>query len=127
MIRPRLTDAFAVDDAVVDGHLDRQPLGIVDHRRAEALAQLSEIGAKRHVSRDGRREVALNGGDRHDPVVRIAKVSSGLLGLHLAGALHQHARDDLEAVGDPMLHLLQKDRLLAKEIVLFAELRRERA
>jgi hypothetical protein len=40
--------------------------------------------------------------------------------LDLAGALHQHARDDLETVGDPMLHLLQKDRLLAKEFVLLS-------
>ena len=62
--------------------------------------------------------MALNGGDGHDPVVRIPKVSAGLLGLDLAGALHQHARNDLETVGDPVLHLLQKDRLLANEIVL---------
>jgi hypothetical protein len=25
------------DDTVIDGHLDRQPLRIVDHRRAEAF------------------------------------------------------------------------------------------
>ena len=61
--------------------------------------------------------MALNGGDGHDPVVRIPKVSTGLLGLNLPGALHQHARDDLETVGDPMLHLLQKNRFLAKEII----------
>ena len=59
----------------------------------------------------------LHGGDRHDPVVRIVEMSAGLLGLHFAGALHQQTRDDLEAVGDPVLHFLQKDRLLANEFV----------
>jgi hypothetical protein len=66
--------------------------------------------------------MALNRVDRHDPVVRILEMSPGLLGLDPAGALHQHARDDLETVGDPMLHLLQQDRLLANEIVLLPSL-----
>ena len=33
-------------------------------------------------------------------------------------ALHQNAGDDLEAVGHPMLQLLQQDRLLSQEVVL---------
>lgn len=89
----------------------------MDHRRGKALAQLNEIEAKRHISQSRRGEVTLNGGDRHDPVVRVPEVSPGLLGLNLAGAMHQHARNDLETVGNPMLHLLQKDCLLSNEIV----------
>ena len=50
----------------------------------------------------------------------IPQMSTRLLGLHPAGALHQHACDDLKAVGDPVLHLLQMDRFLANVFVLFS-------
>jgi hypothetical protein len=43
---------------------------------------------------------------------------TGLVRLNLAGALHEDAGDDLEAVRDPVLHLLQKDGLLAQQVVL---------
>ena len=36
----------------------------------------------------------------------------------IAGASHEHGGDDLKAVGDPVLELLQQDLLLAHEIVL---------
>ena len=36
----------------------------------------------------------------------------------LLRALHEHAGDDLEAVGDAVLELLEQDRLLAKQVVL---------
>ena len=51
-------------------------------------------------------------------MMRVLKVSARLFRLHLAGALHQNACDDLEALGDPMLDFLQKYGLLANEIVL---------
>ena len=62
-------------------------------------------------------ELLLQRRDRHDPFVGIVQVASGLLGLHLARALHQHAGDDLKAVGDPVLKLLKKNRLLLQHIV----------
>ncbi len=42
------------------------------------------------------------------------EVSSGLD----VGALHQHTGDDLQAVGDPMLNLLQQDIPFVQQIVL---------
>ena len=60
----------------------------------------------------------LHRGDRHDPMMRVLKMASCLLRLHAPGALHQDAGNDLQAVGDPMLHLLQQDRLFPDELVL---------
>src|ERR1700722_18409554 len=61
----------------------------------------------------------LNGGDRQDAMMRIAQIPSRLLGLHSTSAMHQHACNNLKAVGDPVLHFLKKDRLLANEIIVF--------
>ena len=41
-----------------------------------------------------------------------------LFGLHLTRALHQHARDDLQAVGDTVLQLLQQQALVANQILV---------
>jgi hypothetical protein len=60
----------------------------------------------------------LQGGDGHHALVRVEQVSAGLVGLHLAGALHQNAGDDLQAVGDAVLELLQKHRLFPQHVVL---------
>ncbi len=48
----------------------------------------------------------------------IVQVAPRFLGLHPLGALQQHAGDDLQAVGDAVLQLLQQDRLLPQKIVL---------
>jgi len=107
------------------GHIsdhNRQSLGVADHRRTQAFAKLNEIGAKRHLPQTGRSEMTLHGGDRHNPVVGIPKVSPSLLGLHLASTLQQYACNDLETVGDPMLDLLQKDRLFPNKIILLSRL-----
>ena len=61
--------------------------------------------------------MALHGGDRHDPMMCVLKVSASFFGLHVAGGLHQHACDDLEAVGDPVLDFLEKYRLLPNEVI----------
>ena len=47
----------------------------------------------------------------------VVKIKAGLVRLNLAGTLHQHAGNDLEAVGDPMLKFLEQDLLLAEQIV----------
>ena len=60
----------------------------------------------------------MQGGDRHDPAVGIGQGGAGLVRLGLAGALQDDAGDDLQAVGDPVLDLLQQDRLFAQQVVL---------
>ncbi len=47
----------------------------------------------------------------------ILEMSADFLGLNAARALHEHAGNDLQTVGDPVLHLLQEDGLLANQIV----------
>ena len=51
-------------------------------------------------------------------MMRVLKMPTSFFGLYPSGALHQNACDDLEAVGDPMLDFLEKDRLLANKSVL---------
>jgi hypothetical protein len=48
----------------------------------------------------------------------VMKVDTGFIRLDPARTLHEHAGDNLEAVGDPMLKLLQQDARLADEVVL---------
>ena len=64
--------------------------------------------------------MTLHGGDRHNPVVCVLKVSPSLLRLYLTSTLQQYACNDLETVGDPMLDLLQKDRLFPNKIILLS-------
>jgi hypothetical protein len=47
----------------------------------------------------------------------ITQMVSRLLRPNLLGALHKHAGNDLEAVGDAMLELLKQDLLFAQQIV----------
>ena len=107
-----------VDPALVRVHVERNLLGVADHRGPEALAQLDEVGAQLHLAQGGRRQLPLHRSDRHDPVMRVVQVHPHVLGPDVARALQQHAGDDLQAVGDPVLHLLQQDRLFAEQVVL---------
>jgi len=43
---------------------------------------------------------------------------AGLFGLNLSSALQKNARDDLQAIGHPMLNLLQEYRLVPQQVVL---------
>ena len=90
----------------------------MNHRCAEALAELNEVGAKFDLPQPRRCKMLLHSGDGHEPAVRILEMPAGFVRLNLAGALQQDARDDLETVCDTMLHFLQKDGLLAKQVVL---------
>ncbi len=98
---------------------------VADHRGADALAKLGEVGAQLHVPQPGRGQLLLHGGHRHHPLMGVVEMCARLVGLHPAGALQQHAGDDLEAVGHAVLQLLQQDRLLAQQVVpeLLAEAR----
>jgi hypothetical protein len=60
----------------------------------------------------------LQGGNRHHALVRVVQVAAGFVGLHLACALHEHARDYLKAVCHAMLEFLKKNSLFPQQIVL---------
>jgi hypothetical protein len=56
---------------------------------------------------------------RHDALVGIVQVQANLLGLHGPRLEQKNAGDDLKAVGDAMLHLLQQNFFLSKQLVFF--------
>jgi hypothetical protein len=60
-------------------------------------------------------EMALDRGDRHHPLVRVAQLQPGLLRADGARLEQQDAGDDLEAVGNPVLHLPKKRLLLRQQ------------
>ena len=60
----------------------------------------------------------LQGGHRHYPVVGVGEVKPRFVRTDLASALQDHAGDDLEAVGDTVLHFLKQDRLFPQQVVL---------
>src|SRR3546814_7389658 len=98
---------------------------IVDHRSTEAFAELGEIATQFDIAEPRCGELLLKGRDRHYAVVGVVEMASCLLGLHPPRALHEHAGDDLEAVGNAMLEFLEQDRLLAQQVILefFADAR----
>ena len=50
----------------------------------------------------------LNGGDRQNPLVRVLQLQSRLLRLDGSRLDEEDAGDDLQAVGDAVLHLVQQ-------------------
>ncbi len=50
--------------------------------------------------------------------MRVDEMTPGFHRGYPAGALHQDAGDDLQAVGDAVLKLLEQDRLLSQQVVL---------
>ena len=120
--QPQADGAVRLHDRVIHRHGDRKPPCIGNHRGAKAFAQLCEIAAKLHLSRLRSRELLLNRGDRHDPGMGVLEVPAHFLRLNPSGALHEHAGNDLQAVRDPVLNLLQQDGLLPHEVVPLARL-----
>ena len=53
----------------------------------------------------------------------VSQMASALIRSDRSNALHQDAGDDLETVGDPVLHLLIQQRVLTDEFVLLTILR----
>jgi len=109
---------IGVYTAAIDAHRDRHPCIIVDHGSAKAFAELLKIAAQLDCAQPRGRKLLLQGRDRHNPVVGIMQMASCFFGLHPPGALHQHTGDDLEAVGDPVLKLLEQYGFLAQQVVL---------
>src|SRR6476646_2710557 len=56
---------------------------------------------------------------RHDALVGVLQVQANLRGLHGPCLEQQNACDNLKAIGDAMLHLLQHALLLPEQIVFF--------
>ena len=52
----------------------------------------------------------------HDAAMGVLQVQPGLVGLDRAGLQQQDAGDDLQAVGDAVLHLLQQRLLLGQQL-----------
>ncbi len=90
----------------------------MDHRRADALAQLGEVGPQRHLVDLGSGELPLKGGDGHDPAVGVDEIALDLRRSRRPSALHQDAGDNLQAVGHAVLEFLEQDRLLVQQVVL---------
>ena len=88
------------------------------HRVADAAAQVGEVASEFDITEIRTGQLPLHGRDRHDPLVGVAQVVAALVRAHLAHPLHQHAGDDLQAVGCPVLDLLHQDRLVADEVIL---------
>src|SRR4029079_6437576 len=57
---------------------------------------------------------------RNDALVRVTQVLPDLLGLHRPSFEQKNACDNLKAVGNAVLHLLEQDFLLLKQFILFA-------
>ena len=57
-------------------------------------------------------EVLLHGGHRHHPLMRVLQMQACLFRLYGACLEKQDAGNELEAVGDPVLHFLKQQLLL---------------
>ena len=57
---------------------------------------------------------------RHDALVGVLEMQTGLLRLHGPGLEQKNTGDDLKTVGNAVLHLLEQNFLLLKQLVLFA-------
>ena len=112
-MRPRLTETSAPTAELVGGDRQRHLLVVPDHRGSKALAELREIGPQVDIAGAGGGELTLHSSDRHHPLVGVPQVHPRLVGADVAGALQQDGGDDLQAVCDPVLDLLQQDAFFA--------------
>jgi hypothetical protein len=91
-------------------------LAVADHRGGQAGAKLGQIGADLDLVDAARGvQVRLHLGHRDHPLVGVLQVEAGLLGGDGPGLEQQDAGDDLQAVGDPVLHFLRADLFLAQQ------------
>ena len=65
-------------------------------------------------------QLPLHGGNRHNPLVRVLQMKTRLLGLHRLRLQQNDARDDLQAVGNPVLQFFQQHVFLSQQLVLVA-------
>jgi hypothetical protein len=96
-------------DALVDANVERELIVVADHRRADAAAQIGEVGAQLDITQRGCGEMLLERRHGHNSVMGVMKVETSFIRLDPARTQQEHAGDNLEAVGDPVLKLLQQD------------------
>ena len=65
----------------------------------------------------GDMQMLLHGGDRQNPLMRVLQLQPRLLRLDGARLDEQDAGDDLQAVGDAVLHLLQQHFLFPHQLL----------
>ena len=90
---------------------------VFGHRGCQGLAQSNEIRADfdpRAVARS--QQLLLHGRYRHDPLPRVLEMQPRCLGLHRPRFERKDAGDDLQAVADAMLYLLEQRFLLLQQI-----------
>ena len=90
---------------------------VLGHRGCKRLAQSNEIRADfdlRAVARS--QQLLLYGRHRHNPLPRLLEMPPRFLGLHRSRFERQDAGNDLQAVGDAVLHLLQQRLFLLQQI-----------
>ena len=104
--QPEAHRNIRIGRAVIHDHVDREHPRVMNHRCAEALAELDEVSAKFDFPQPRRCKMLLHGGDGHEPAVGVLEMPAGFVRLNLAGALQKDAGDDLKAVRDAVLHLL---------------------
>src|SRR6185369_12080867 len=102
---------------IVNRGSDLQCVRLQDHRGGNAAAKVLQVSSQGYAVCPRCAELALQFGDCHDALVRIVQVYPGFVRLNLAGAEHQDARDNLQAIGNPMLQFLQQHLLFLNQII----------
>ena len=115
---PQAGGLIGCGQAPVGRRTQRDPAFLVDHGGTDAVAKTCEIGAQFDPVAARDHELTLQGGNRYDAMMRIAELQARFFQLDPPRALHEHAGDDLEAVGDTVLQLLQENFLLLDQVVL---------
>ena len=117
-IRPRLTAWLDLKRPFIRRNVDLDPLVRPIIEAARPGAQLGQIGADVDpLDAVGGVEMALHRGDRHHPLMGVAQLVAGFLGGDRAGLEQQDAGDDLEAVGDAVLHLAKQGLVLGEQLL----------
>ena len=90
---------------------------VVRHRGCQGLAQSREIRADLdRLARACGQQLLLDRRHRHGPALSVPKVQPRLLRLHRSSFEEKDACDDLQAVCNAMLHLLQQHFLLSQKL-----------
>ncbi len=106
------------DHAVVGDHLEHDRLILADHGGGQAGAKRGQIGPDLDLIDAAHGvQVGLDRGDRHDALMGVLQMVAGFLGGHDPGLQHQDAGDDLQAVGDAVLHFLEQDPVPAQQVL----------
>ena len=89
---------------------------VVGHRGCQGLAQSRQIrGDLDRLAMAGAEQLLLHRRHRHDSLMSVVKMQPRLFRLHRPRLEEKDGRDDLQAVRNTMLHLLQQHFLLMQQ------------